>query len=181
MMLPFNGGDLFVINAIETIMIAMKRIIMIRSPLIQPGNYDITLNQNYLLEKLHIIDVKKAEMAIAWDNLFYYIVIGAIIMAIGLYLITVCCKSHEEREKERERNEEAIFNEFHELCRLIYEDKHVFRRPDKMVFDMYYPRMRELMQELRKKEKILFSKYRHLKPDYLFYRNLFHSMDNDKE
>ena len=81
------------------------------------------------------------------------------------------------RKKEKEKTDQQerqqvfdIFNKFQEICRLIQQDLNVFKRPEKMVKDMYYPHMKELISEMSKHPQMLHREFRYLATDYEHYR-----------
>jgi len=132
-------------------------------PLIEPGKYDITYNQQYLLEKLHLIDFWSAII-----NNFWFCLYAAIVAYIVVKIVRTVFKR--AKQEEDEEATKKCFEEFHELCRLIHEDEIVFRRPQKMIQAMYYPAMRDCLQKMERNQYILNHQYRWLIPDYRHYK-----------
>jgi hypothetical protein len=143
-------------------------------PLVAPGKYDIGFNQDYLIAKLHLIDIYKS-----YVSLFLEAVIILLFIGFGFYLAIrlIRRQNKQQRINENKRTTRDLHQEiddtcdrFHELCRLIYEDKHVFGRPDKMIKDMYYTELEELIRFMSLHESIIRKKYAYLIPDYLYYK-----------
>lgn len=138
--------------------------------LIEAGNYNFTYNQEYLLTKLWAIDVYNALFWGFWLSIF---------LAFLVYWVIRYFKSDTEHKielkimKREERliaDRKEIFIEFHEICRLIHEDLNVFKRPESMVEQMYYPRLKDVLFEMGKHREFMKKNYMHLIPDYEFYR-----------
>ncbi len=131
--------------------------------LIEPGNYNFSYNQEYLLTKFWGMDIYTAIFWSIWISVF----LG--ILVFWLYRKYKDSKIQTQLEMS-EKYKHDLFIEFHETCRLIYEDLNVFKRPESMVEKMYYPRLKEVIYEMSLHKKFMEKNYRHLIPDYDSYR-----------
>jgi len=143
-------------------------------PLVAPGKYDVGFNQDYLIAKLYLIDIYKS-----YVYLFLETVIMLLFIGFGLYFAIRLIRQQKKQQRidENKRTTQELHQEiddtcdrFHELCRLIYEDKHVFCRPDKMIKDMYYTELEELIRFMALHDAIIRKKYAYLISDYLYYK-----------
>lgn len=134
--------------------------------LINPGKYEVNFNQEYLMAKLYSLDIVMGLFIAFWVSI------------VGVCALWVFIK-HMNKKKEKLLKEEAAlreklvhcaFNEFHELCRMIHEDSHVFKRPMDMVKKMYYPRLADVMVVMGTRKDLLKKEYKYLIPDYEFYK-----------
>lgn len=153
-------------------------------PLLEPGNYNFTYNQEYLLTKLFSLDI--------YANLFWGFWF-AVFLGIAVYVVIKIIRNKNLQEKEerqekqnylkqqeqekverfKQQEKDEVFSQFHEICRLMYEDLHVFKRPQKMVRQMYYHELKDLIQKMSRMEAYMRKNYKHLIPDYEFYRDKF--------
>lgn len=136
--------------------------------LFDPGKYELSFNQEYLIAKLHKIDFYSNIFSAFWISIFASLAVYACYKAIKK--TNLLEKEAEERNKEKEAQD--LFYRFHELCRLIYEDRNVFRRPEKMINQMYYPEMKDLVIEMSKYQNKMRKEHRHLIPDYEYYKDI---------
>jgi hypothetical protein len=138
-------------------------------PLINPGKYDAAFNQEYLLTKLHKIDIFMTLFWAFWISVFLCITVYVIIKALRASK----CREKQDLFKQQVKSNNKILDEFQSICRLIYEDLHVFKRPQKMVDAMYYDNLKELVHKMSKMEAYVRDHFPHLIPDYKYYREKF--------
>jgi hypothetical protein len=139
-------------------------------PLIEAGKYEVSFNQEYLLQKLSKLDTYSALFWGFWVSVFLAFIAYWVwdLLWLGKRMRAARLKESEENDKERILHD--IFKEFHELCRLIHEDLNVFRRPEAMIQTMYYGRLQDLITQMSLEHKFMQKNYRHLIPDYEHYR-----------
>ena len=143
--------------------------------LITPGKYDFSFNQDYLMAKLYSLDIYSAIFYGLWFSVFCTVVVYLIFRAIQRKKI----EEDEIKQQRIEARKHEIFHEFHEICRLIYEDENVFKRPSSMIEKMYHPRLHEVIVEMGKEVKMMNKHYRYLIPDYDFYRKKLIESENN--
>lgn len=140
------------------------------APLIVPGNYDISYNQQYLLEKLERLDVYTNIFWIFWASIFLSILLYGIIKIIKSMRLRARRQQWVEEQKIKEIERQVKFEEFHAVCNLIYEDLYTFKRPAKMVEKMYDENLKELIHEISKMQPYMKKHYGHLIYLYEFHR-----------
>lgn len=141
--------------------------------LIQPGNYDASFNQKYLIEKLHAVDKYSSYIYGFWISAFLFVLLVVWILSLRKESKRETIQESKEEQKNRDEYVKELFWEFQNTCRLIHEDLNVFRRPTHMVRQMYYPRMKEIIHEMSLNQDIMRKHYQWAIPDYEFYRKMF--------
>lgn len=151
---------------------------LFNGPLIEPGDYNFSFNQEYLLTKFWGMDVYTAIFWAFWISVF---------LALGVYSFFKIAQRikyiqnkeiYERQERLKKNILDELFQEFHEICRLIYEDTNVFRRPEKMVKQMYYPRLKEVVYLMSRNQDFMKKNYKYLIPDYEYYRKIIIKEEN---
>jgi len=128
-------------------------------PLISPGDYDLTLNQQYLFEKLHTID--------KINHQYFWITLWAVLAFIAVKtLITLAIEFYKHKEKALHEQRRDICAKFYDLCRFMEQDKNAFNRSEQMIRRMYEKDLRECMKFIKLHMLWVKHNYRHILPDY---------------
>lgn len=142
-------------------------------PLINPGQYDFSYNQEYLLTKFWNLDIYKTIFLLFWLSIFLIIITYVLIKILRSTFLKEyekqLQKNRELKLQQEQQEKDIIFIQFHEICRLIYEDLHIFKRPQKMVHQMYASELKDLIKKISFMESYMRKNHRHLIPDYEYY------------
>lgn len=139
--------------------------------LIEPGDYNFSFNQKYLLEKLYTLDMY---------NFILYSFVVLVVLTLFSYCLINYYKNEKAKEidkqikdKIRETNEYIKENceQLNDIAKQIWEDQNLFGRSEQLIKQMYYPVLRTIIRELSGNEHILHKYYKHVIPAYNYYKN----------
>jgi len=152
-------------------------------PLITPGQYDFSLNQKFLLEKLYKIDIL---------NNYLFLFIGSIVAII--IIIPWVVRSHKRLKRDSKeldyetqkytsiteldsvkklRELKHIAMAFSAVCEEIYTDLNELNHSKENVIERYSPAMKTILLYIKAQEESFYINYPHLIKNYEKYKKLF--------